>query len=240
MIQACLNGSRVRGSHPALPLTPEQIAQSARECVQVGARTLHLHPRNAEGQQALDGKVVGAAVQALRQVLPDIPIGVSTIATIASDFSERVKLIEGWEAKPDFASLNLCEEGWLEVGKTLLRIGVEIEAGVWSEADAIRLVESPLAEQCLRVLLEPQETSLEIALANLGAIERVLDEAALRAPRLLHGLEATTWPLIETALQRGYDTRIGFEDTFYLPDGTLARSNAELVLEARKLWSRTQ
>lgn len=33
---------------------------------------------------------------------------------------------------------------------------------------------------------------------------------------------------IELAAKRGYDTRIGLEDTLVLPDGTRARDNAEL------------
>ena len=39
MLQACLNGSRAAGEHPALPLTPEQLAADARACVDAGAGT---------------------------------------------------------------------------------------------------------------------------------------------------------------------------------------------------------
>lgn len=46
--------------------------------------------------------------------------------------------------------------------------------------------------------------------------------------------ENTAWPLLNVALQRGYDTRIGLEDTLYLPDGGMARDNAELVAFARQ------
>jgi uncharacterized protein (DUF849 family) len=37
---------------------------------------------------------------------------------------------------------------------------------------------------------------------------------------------------IELAARRGYDTRVGLEDTLVLPDGS-ARGNAELVAAAR-------
>ena len=68
-----------------------------------------------------------------------------------------------------------------------------------------------------------------ISLALYLAIEHVLDEAGIQTPRLLHGFDATAWPLLKVAIQRGYDTRIGLEDAVALPDGRLAHDNAELV-----------
>ena len=37
---------------------------------------------------------------------------------------------------------------------------------------------------------------------------------------------------------RGRDIRIGFEDTLVLPDGAVARENAELVVAAARLADR--
>ncbi|GGS14789.1 MULTISPECIES: 3-keto-5-aminohexanoate cleavage protein [Streptomyces] len=39
----------------------------------------------------------------------------------------------------------------------------------------------------------------------------------------------------ETAVALGVDTRVGLEDTLYLPDGSPARGNAPLVRAARGL-----
>jgi uncharacterized protein (DUF849 family) len=49
-----------------------------------------------------------------------------------------------------------------------------------------------------------------------------------------------TWPLVEDAFRRGHDTRVGFEDSVLLPDGTRAASNAQLVEAAFALESRTR
>jgi uncharacterized protein (DUF849 family) len=54
----------------------------------------------------------------------------------------------------------------------------------------------------------------------------------VRAPRLLHGVNATAWPLVDAASARGYATRIGFEDTLKLPGGETAPGNGELVRAA--------
>jgi uncharacterized protein (DUF849 family) len=53
-------------------------------------------------------------------------------------------------------------------------------------------------------------------------------------PILLHGVDATAWSLLEDAASLGCDVRIGLEDTLWLPDGEIARSNADLILEARR------
>jgi uncharacterized protein (DUF849 family) len=65
-------------------------------------------------------------------------------------------------------------------------------------------------------------------------MERVLGGAmAGPASRLLHGVDATAWPLLQEAARRGYDARIGLEDTLRLPGGELAGDNLELVRAAR-------
>jgi uncharacterized protein (DUF849 family) len=47
-----------------------------------------------------------------------------------------------------------------------------------------------------------------------------------------------TWPLVVDAFRRGHDTRVGFEDSILLPDGSPAQSNAELVRAAMELRNR--
>ena len=41
--------------------------------------------------------------------------------------------------------------------------------------------------------------------------------------------------LVAAALTLGGSVRVGLEDNFYLPDGTMARSNGDLVAKARQL-----
>ncbi|WP_369143346.1 3-keto-5-aminohexanoate cleavage protein [Streptomyces sp. R44] len=51
-------------------------------------------------------------------------------------------------------------------------------------------------------------------------------------PVLLHGVDDGVWPVLRLARRLGAHARIGLEDTLFLPDGTRARSNAELVAAA--------
>src|SRR5512135_801940 len=49
------------------------------------------------------------------------------------------------------------------------------------------------------------------------------------------GISRDQWPLAMAALSLGGDVRVGLEDNFYLPDGTMANSNVELCAAAVEL-----
>src|SRR4051812_16984524 len=115
LVKACLNGSRPPGAHPALPLSPQELAADAEAAVAAGAGALHVHPRDTDGSEALDAPVLDAAVLAIRAACPGVPVGVSTAAWILPDVSARVAAIRSWAGRPDFASVNLSEAGHRDV-----------------------------------------------------------------------------------------------------------------------------
>jgi uncharacterized protein (DUF849 family) len=49
------------------------------------------------------------------------------------------------------------------------------------------------------------------------------------------GISRPQWMLVAAALTLGGSIRVGVEDNFYLPDGTMARSNGDLVAAAAEL-----
>ncbi|GAC1370313.1 MAG: 3-keto-5-aminohexanoate cleavage protein [Ktedonobacteraceae bacterium] len=230
LLKACLNGSRTPGEHPALPLTPQELAHDAQLVVAAGARALHIHPRSASGAQSLAARDIAAALTAVRAHCPAIPVGVSSTLWIEPDVQRRLQLIQGWTVQPDFVSVNFSEPGALELCTHFLSRGVGIEAGLWTVEDVQLFLTSGLADRCLRILIEPREQEVSSARATAEAIIHSLDTYHVQLPRLLHGSDDTVaWPILDFALQCGYDTRIGFEDTLTLPDGKKAKNNAELV-----------
>jgi uncharacterized protein (DUF849 family) len=54
LIKACLNGGTTRQQHPAVPLTPDELAVDARDAVRAGAGAIHVHPRDASGDETLE------------------------------------------------------------------------------------------------------------------------------------------------------------------------------------------
>lgn len=216
-LKACINGARVA-------MTPSQIAIEAAMCLAAGADAIHAHVYDANGRESLAEADVAAVVSLAR-------VGISTGAWIIPNEDDRVRAIGEWLVMPEFVSVNFIEEGAYEVAQMLFTAGVGIEAGLSDSVAARRFVKFGIP--CIRILFEPQEQSVDDALRNVDAMERIV--ADLDLPRVLHGFDATAWPLLAEAKRRGYGGRIGFEDTLLMPDGTRAESNAALVIAARKL-----
>jgi uncharacterized protein (DUF849 family) len=247
-IKACLNGRRSRDEHPGVPVTPAELAASAAAAVAAGAEAVHLHARGADAAESVLAADVGAAVTAVRLACPGTPVGVSTGLWITSgDVGARQAAVARWAdlpgpARPDFASVNVSEPGLGDLLGALNAAGVAVEAGVWSVADAETLAAlGPSAPgpdaPWLRILVEVMGVRAAKALTAADEILRRLDELGVRAPRLLHGEQATCWPLVAWAGELGLPTRIGLEDTVTGPDGAAVTSNAELVRLALPMWA---
>jgi len=84
-----------------------------------------------------------------------------------------------------------------------------------------------------RILIEIDLTDFDSARIESEAILSLIGDR-FSVPVLLHGeQEPIVWPMVALAAHSGYETRIGFEDGFHLPDGTIAPDNAALVATAR-------
>lgn len=231
LIKAALNGGRTRLEHPGVPVTPDELAASAKESVAAGAGAIHFHVCSADGRESLDAGDVAKALGAVRSAAPGTPVGISTGAWILQDAKLRHEKVSQWTVLPDFASVNFKEDGAVPLAEMLLARGIGVEAGLSNVHGTEVLVASRLAPSCLRVLLEPFEQTSQDALKTLQDIEAVLDAAGVTLRRLLHGLNHTAWDLIDEAAARGYDTRVGFEDILTLPGGQSVRGNGALVSE---------
>lgn len=232
MLQACLNGGRRRDFHLAVPLTAAELAADAVAAVRAGAGELHLHPRGPDGIETLAPGPVAAALAAVRASLPGVAVGLSTHWDIPPGGPARLGPIPAWTALPDYVSVNLGEVDAPEVMMLVMARGIGVEAGIWTVADAERFVALPQAGRCLRVLVEIMEQDAAEGMAVAHDVMAVLDAAGPRLPILLHGYEATVWPLHREALRLGLDGRIGLEDGAILPDGSPSAGNGALIAAA--------
>jgi uncharacterized protein (DUF849 family) len=229
VLQAALNGARSPDEHPALPLTPAQLAADARAAIAVGARSVHVHVRGANGTESLDPGDVASVLAAL----PEVEVSLSTGLWITGDDVERRHaLVAAWTELPDLVSLNLSEPGWEELATLLTERGIGIEAGLATVADAEALLSSRLRPA--RVLVEIDDETLggDEAVGRAAAIDQLLDAAGHSAPRLHHGMGPATWAVMDAAVPRGHDVRVGLEDVLVLPDGSPAAGNEALVAAA--------
>jgi uncharacterized protein (DUF849 family) len=222
-----LNGGRARAEHPAVPLTPAELAADAVAVRQAGAFAVHLHPRDSAGAQTLAARSCDAAVAGIRAAAPRLPVGLSTAEEIDPDPFARAAAVSSWRQRPDFVSVNLAELGWPGIVRAALRAGIAVEAGLATPADAEELARGPFTHQVLRALVEV-DGGAEEALA----ISRLIPDGIAQ---LWHGYGTRTWEVIAAAHAAGIDVRVGLEDTLVLPDGSTAAGNAELVAAAVEL-----
>lgn len=235
LLKACLNGNRTPDQHERVPVTARELAEDAYACVACGAGAVHVHARRSDGGESLAAADTGAAVAAIRAACPGLAVGLTTGMWIEPDLQRRLATIAAWETTPDFATVNIAEPGAVGVAQLLLARRIGVEAGLATIADVHALADSGLADRCLRVIVSVKEKQPEQAVAAGSAIDDELVRLGIDAPQLHHGLGIATWSVIESAVARGHGIRIGLEDTLHLPDGTLARDNAQLVAAAARL-----
>ncbi len=228
-MKACLNGGRTRTEHPAVPLTPAELAADAIAVRQAGAFAVHVHPREADGRQTLSARACDAAVAAIRGAAPGLPVGLSTAEAIDRDPFARAAAVRAWRKPPDFISVNLSELGWQGIMRAAVHAGIGIEAGLATRADAQEFARSPFVHQVVRALVEVDDGA-----EDARAIAELIPAGV---PQLWHGYGERTWEVLAAAQAAGADTRVGLEDVLVLPDGQSAAGNAQLVDAAVALSS---
>ncbi|WP_298336575.1 3-keto-5-aminohexanoate cleavage protein [Ferrimicrobium sp.] len=236
MLQVTPNGPWGKDVHPNMPVTLDEVVADLRACFCAGATGVHLHPRNQFGKETLDPSVVNDTCKRVRGVAVDlgvpVEISLTTGAWIVPDLASRISMIREWEGV-DCATVNLSEEGFEDVMGAMIDVGIGIDVGLWAPIEIDRLVRSGLLVQVQRISIEldPGEPYFHMGEPTDLAreVNQLLDDAASTCPRLTHGMNDWTWPLVRDAFSRGHDTRVGFEDSTLLPDETTAKSNAELV-----------
>lgn len=224
--------------HPRMPITRDDLLADLRDCFEAGADGVHLHVRDGAGAETLDPVHVNETCRLVRELGFGVEVGLTTGAWIVPDVAERVAMIREWEGV-DCATVNLSEPGFERVMRAMADAGIGIDVGLWAPAELPALIGSGFLPYARRISIEldpgepyfltgePWEVAREVNAA--------LDAAGSTCPRLTHGSNDWTWPLVADAFRRGHDTRVGFEDSVHRPDGTVAASNADLVRAAQAI-----
>ena len=236
------NGARrTKADHPRLPISAAEIARDAAEALEAGAAMIHLHVRDREGRHTLDADLYREAVEAVRNAVgDDLVIQVTTEAVGRYEPHEQIAVIDA--LRPESVSIALREilpengdertvaalfERMERTG-TLHQI-IIYEAGELSRLKNLAtrgvLPDGPLA--VLTVLGRYFETGAsddEFDAFMAAGIENHRWMACAFGPRESE--------FMQRAAEAGGHARVGFENNLWLPDGTLAQSNAALVSAA--------
>ncbi|MEF8907970.1 MAG: 3-keto-5-aminohexanoate cleavage protein [Haloarculaceae archaeon] len=256
VISAALTGAlTTRDQCEAIPYTPEEIAEEAAAAREAGAAVAHIHARTDEGAPTFSTETYREIYEEVR-ARTDILINFSTGA-VDEPVETRTDYIR--EVSPDIAALNM---GSMNYAKYSDRRGEFVfdqvfdnsfseiqaflsamnDAGVKPELECFDTGHigniRPLVKQ--DKLAHPIQFSLIMGV--LGGIPATVENLAHQVRQLpddatwqVIGISRDQWPLVGAALSMGGNVRVGLEDNFYLPEGEMVESNADLVARAARM-----
>jgi len=235
ILKIALNGARPKKENKYLPHSLEEIESEVSSLHNIGCKIFHIHCYDSNGDESLKPEDVANLVSMVKKISPDIQLGISSGEWIEPDYEKRINYIKSWQKIPDFISVNMIEDNSIEISNLLISKGVLVEAGLNEKKAAEIFAESGLRNGCCRILIEPEPEIFDQAIQVVNEIENVLDINNIKIPRLMHGFNSVSWDMLREAKKRGYDGRIGMEDTIYLENGEKVTSNVEIVRYANKI-----
>ena len=253
VISAALTGAlTTRDQCPAIPYTPEEIAAEAAAAREAGAAVAHIHARTDNGAPTFETETYREIYEAVRE-RTDILVNFSTGA-IDTPVADRVDYVR--EVRPDVAALNMGSMNYAIYSEsredfvfdmvfendfdTIERFLTAMrEAGVTPELECFDTGHVGNARPFQREGLLPPDPHFSLVMGVLGGIPATVENLAHQVRQLpdgatwqVIGISRDQWALSAAALAMGGNVRVGLEDNFYLPDGEMAESNADLVAAA--------
>lgn len=242
------NGARrTKADHPALPITPDELIETAQACQTAGADGIHVHVRDKDGQHSLDVGQYREVLVALNDAVPGMFLQVTSEA--AGRFCPETQMQMIRELRPKSVSLAHSE---LMQDPTSKETASAFYA--WAHDEGVGIHNIAYTPEQLRqflVLVDEgvipgTEHHLQLVLGSYGSTEpsqppdldayRVLldarqDDLALDWMICAFGSGETAC-LVEAA-RHGGKMRVGFENSLWNADGSVAKDNAARVSEVR-------
>ncbi|MDD5333214.1 MAG: 3-keto-5-aminohexanoate cleavage protein [Rhodoferax sp.] len=245
IITAALTGAEVtRAQQPALPITPEEIAVAAEECVKAGAAMVHLHARHADGSPTQDKETYRQIIAAIRRRC-DVIVQVSTGGAVGMTPQERLAPVT---LAPEMATLSMGSVNFgddvfmnhpadMEVfARAMQEMGVKPELEIFDSgmlSTASRWLKKGLLKSPLHV-----DFVLGLAGGMAGTPQALLyltQQLPAGSSWSVAGIGPAQLPLGTLAILLGGHVRVGFEDNIYYRKGELASSNAQLVARMARI-----
>lgn len=233
-------GRRVKIDHPAIPLTPQELARTAAECLDAGAAMIHAHVRKTDGTHLLDASAYRDAIAAIRGTVGDrMVIQITSEALGLYTPAEQRSVVR--EVKPEAVSLALRElapddseeAAFADLLAWANRERVAPQIILYAPEEAVRL------NAMWRRGLVPYDRIPVLYVLGRYSVGQTSSPADLlpflapEMPRFAHwsvcafGRHETA--CVTAGALLGGHARVGFENNLFRPDGTLADNNADLV-----------
>ncbi|MFT6557400.1 3-keto-5-aminohexanoate cleavage protein [Sneathiella sp.] len=239
IITVAPNGARkTREDHPALPITPEQLAEEALLCKQAGASMIHLHVRDDAHRHSLDVGRYRAATDAIRACCGEnLIIQATTEAVGQYTASEQMTVVR--ELQPQAASLairELVQEGDMgeatEFFHELAHLNIMPHYILYSEEDLQwfqTLVEQGVIPEKNIFLLFVLGRYSAGQVSSPQDLLPFLTSLNMQVPWSVCAFGPMEHAAASAAVAMGGHVRVGFENNMRLKNGQLADRNSDLV-----------
>ena len=240
IITVAPNGARkTRADHPALPITPDELAQEAAQCLAAGAAMIHLHVRDDDARHSLDVGRYREAIAAIRsRVGNELIIQVTSEAVGIYSAEQQMEMVR--ELRPEAVSLairELCPEGgseefaaefftWLD-GEPVAPQYILYSVEDVTKFNALR-DRGVIPGGCLSVLyvLGRYGSEGDVSLEQLQLMIAAVKGDVIWSVCAFGSAEAHC---MDSAVLLGGHCRVGFENNLCLASGDTAPSNAAQV-----------
>ncbi len=255
ILTCALNGVLTDPKSFSIPVTPAQMAQSARQAFDAGASIMHVHIRNQDPDlghlPSWNPQEAQAVCHAIREACPGVIINLTT-GVIGDDLSGPLGCLEA--VKPEMAAMNAGSLNYLKVRSggqwawppilfdnpiekierflaTMKKHNIVPEC----ECFDVGIVRSVDLFRQVGLIASPVHISLIMGVASgmpakAHWLPLLLEEIPKDAHWQVIGIgRQEVWSLHQKAAELGGHLRTGLEDTFYLPNGEKASSNGQLI-----------
>lgn len=252
-----------RAQCPAIPYTPAEYAAEARRIVDEGGVMIHIHARKPDGTPSYEAEDFQAITEAIKDEIGDAAIINFSTGTIGVPVEKRVEYLRA--CRPEVAALNMGSMNYAKYSRSrrefvfnmvfanpfeeiIALLEAMNELGIKPEHECfdvghvgslgplvdMGVLHQPLHVDCVMGVvggIPPTARNLAAMVENIPADP----DGGQRSHWGVIGISRDQWMLVSAALTLGGSIRVGLEDNLYLPDGTMARSNGELIAKARQM-----
>jgi uncharacterized protein (DUF849 family) len=262
---AVTGGAPLTGKHPAIPVTPAQIATACIDAGKAGAAIAHIHVRDPQtGQSSAELSLYREVVDRIADSGSDIIINLTTgeggilpLDTSPADrFSRptpslmapraRVAHIEALRPEVctlDMGTMNFGDNLFFNTPRDIAGIAAGIKrAGTVPELEVFDTGHLRLALSMMDRDDIPQKALFQFCLgvpwgapASAEAMLMLRNMLPAGAIWAAFGIGAAQFPMVMQSALLGGHVRVGLEDNFFLSRGVLAPDNAALVEKAVRI-----
>ena len=250
-------GSNFQGkeANPAMPYSPEELAETIYECWNEGAAVAHIHCRDKDGIPTNDPKVFRKVDEQIREKNCDIIIQHSTAPAMrpGSTIDDGIKSIE---ANPEMASLSmgvgvLLYKGqaritprnrfWdREQAKLMMSKGIKPELEVYNMVmmeDVYDLIDNELLHKpyWMSFIMGMHRVNQNAIRYTPKALMYLMDLVPPESMFSVIGIGGDELPATSMSILLGGHCRIGFEDNIFYRKGELAKNNAQLIARTARI-----